>query len=117
MMLMNNHKYKAGNKVWWVAPNTNLVIQCEITQIATKPNWTINFYDLDEPVGHSISEDELFDEPFDCEFDQKIESLDKWRESMIKFINSTYMNSGYEAPDWTWLKNKQKDEEWYLIGE
>jgi hypothetical protein len=109
-------KYKIGDKVWWVVPNTNLIIRCEITHVDfTEEEGRLVFYDLDEPVGHSVSEDELFDEQFECDYDYKKESLESWREGSIKFINSTYTSQGYAPPDWGWLKQKEKDKDWYLL--
>jgi len=55
--------YKVGDKVWWF--NGRLLVKCTITEVDDQyrkqhPSGTI-FYDLDEPVGHSVANDELYD--------------------------------------------------------
>jgi len=55
--------YKVGDKVWWF--NGRLIVKCTITEVddqyrKSHPSGTI-FYGLDEPVGHLVANDELYD--------------------------------------------------------
>lgn len=55
--------YKVGDKVWWF--NGRLLVKCTIVEVDDErrkknPTATI-FYDLDEPVGHFVAADELYD--------------------------------------------------------
>jgi len=57
-------KFKIGDTVWhfiWTKENhTIFVIKCTVEKIfGENKGWTENFYDIDEPIGHSIPEDKL----------------------------------------------------------
>jgi len=57
-------KFKIGDKVchfiWMKKNHTIFAIKCTIENVLGQDRgWTENFYDIDEPIGHSIQEDSL----------------------------------------------------------
>jgi hypothetical protein len=115
-----------GRTVWIYI--RGLVIQCKITYIdmtyRNKHKDGIIFYDVDEPIGHSINENEIFLRKKDAMRLQKEDkhisgfrktTLGEFRESQINFIASTH--KGHEAESKAYLKTlyrpKLKNIEWF----
>lgn len=97
-------EYEVGDEVWYIAYGINIVIKCKITYVDRQ--WRdrhyagILFYDIDEPIGHSLNAEELFDN-FD-ELREEIKlienlsenfSLVDFRKSRLGFITSTWKNT------------------------
>lgn len=103
-------EYKIGDKVWW--SNGHQIVRCTITglddQWRKKHPDGILFYEIDEPVGHSLDIDSFYDtleewagDPADFEEaelePEKFSSLDAMRRDMVRFILSTRL----EGADYT----------------
>ena len=98
-------EYKAGDKVWWF--NGQIFIRCTITEVDHQwrdqhPDGVL-FYNLDEPVGHSLDADELaetlkerFGDAEDWE-ERDVEgpepTLENFRCRAVRFILATHLGS------------------------
>jgi hypothetical protein len=103
-------EYKVGDEVWLV--QYPLLIKCEVTRIDDQfvkkyETGGILFYDVDEPIGHSVGADELFDSfedaktnlisyefaevSFNVAGDAIHTTLTSRRESTIAFIKGTWV--------------------------
>src|SRR3990172_13334737 len=95
-------EYKVGDKIWW--HHGDLFIRCTVTRVDDQyrkkdPENGILFYEIDEPVGHSLGDGELsetlegaFGSPEDWE-SEDVEgyepTLDSVRRNTVRFILST----------------------------
>jgi hypothetical protein len=94
--------YKVGDEVWYAPPGYALIIKCKIIEVddqfRKKSPQAYLFYDLDEPVGHYVADDEFytsFEEvvaDFQDEYsnDCPMMTLDEFRKSKIHFIVGTW---------------------------
>jgi hypothetical protein len=110
-------EFQAGDVVWIVPRDANLIIRCTITEVddyfrKLEPQAYL-FYWIDEPIGHSLAEDELFstekeaitellgeEKEVELEMIAELETelgvsglevdLMKWRQRRMKFIISTW---------------------------
>lgn len=94
-------EYKVGDKVWWW--HGQIFIHCTITYVdmqwRNKHPDGIIFYDIDEPVGHSLDVDalpetleEAIGDPEEWEEDDgkgEEPTLDEFRRKAVRFILST----------------------------
>lgn len=98
---MNTQKeYNVGDKVW--INYMGLIVQCTITFVEDcfrkKHPEAYLFYGVDEPIGHDLGADELFDSPEavikakGCISDGPFikPTLDSHREASMRFILSTH---------------------------
>jgi hypothetical protein len=76
-------EFDVGEEVWIIYPR--LAVKCKITELddyfrKTEPTAYL-FYDLDEPIGHSLSEDELYETKEEalndllCDFEEEVVGL------------------------------------------
>ena len=105
---------KTGDKVWFIpgySGNHLLVVECEIIEIdddfyKKDPNAYI-FYWLDEPIGHSVDEEELFSSLEDAknyllEIEHELTdpllnaNLNDYRKDRIHFVVSTWEDLSLE---------------------
>ena len=135
-------EYKKGDVVWYVASyNPPLAIKCKIDQVEDQfrkkhPDAYL-FYWLDEPVGHAVSSDELYDtrEQAESEFNSRVAelkqaceeegleydheplTLEKYRQLTIEFIKKTWEDAGHKFPEDKTLLYPDKEEgtEWFSI--
>lgn len=122
---MEPREYKAGDTIWFVAGLT-LVIRCVIREV---DDWARKkhpdgylFYDIDEPVGHDLDLEEMYDtkeeaiqvmldsykeileetlkdgefiEEFHRDFPTNL-TLEEWRDRKAKFISKSWEHDSWE---------------------
>jgi hypothetical protein len=125
--------YKVGDKVWYIPGfrlDGLLAIQCTITEVddtfRQREAQAYLFYWIDEPVGHSLDEDNFFQTKEDAarellsrreqllkyyERENVVENaqLEKYRAKMIQFIMSTW-----PPGEKTWPET-YPDKEWFNL--
>jgi len=108
----NDHEYEVGEEVWIV--RYPLAIKCKITEVndyfRKQHPAAYLFYDVDEPIGHSLAASELYDdeesakkallEDHNGEYAADVDgtaiaiTLESRRDSTIAFIKSTWGPGG-----------------------
>lgn len=132
---LNVNEFEKGEKVWIVPGYRYLIaIQCTIEEVDDRfrkeDSDAYLFYDVDEPIGHNIAEDEIFltredaEEELFARYEEELEcdrvkadiTLKEFREGKIKFIVETW--EGWRPEDyneethWRYPDKKEK-EEWF----
>lgn len=118
-------EYSVGDKVWYIPRGYGIIIQCTITEIddyfRQKDAASYLFYELDEPVGHSVDNSEIFDSLKEArenvEFNPNM-NIYKYRASRIRFIVSTWdlspEQTGVEKERlWSLYPEKEYNKEWF----
>ncbi len=142
-----NKEYKLNDIVYYLPDGYLLAIECKILEIddyfRQKEPQAYLFYDLDEPVGHSVASYELYDSKEDalnalkkrneqelrdrkdpkCYFKESYNSnqqLEEYRKQRINFIVNTwenYENKDEEKEKWfKELEDKKYNEKWFNIN-
>lgn len=137
-------EFKVGDSVWYVAGyrgDALLAILCKIQEVddyfRKKHPEAILFYWLDEPIGHSLAADEFFLTREEAELDiqdrAKMEDLegmdpldenaelDKFRESSLRFILSTW-NKGKDTEEsvkemLNSYPRKERGKQWFNLAD
>ena len=123
-----------GDKVWWIPGHHGtylIAILCTVTKVdrtfrKRSPQGYL-FYDLDEPVGHSVRvSDVFFTREEVTKFLKKREKatggkaktrdLATYRRKARKFILSTWGEHGKNAPPWKWPR-KKRGVEWFSLAD
>ena len=128
---------KIGDAVWYIPDGYLLAVKCKIIEIDDEfdPVGGIIFYDIDEPVGHDLYEDELFLTKKAAEAallvkyenrhykykDSPAVELDLYRKRKIKFIVSTWellpQEKKREIDNWyNSLPPKIYNESWFNLA-
>jgi len=124
--------FEAGEQVWIVYGH--LIVKCTVVKIDDyfrKQNKDAYlFYDVDEPIGHSLAEYEMFTDPINAakqlhrdfpEFlkDPDAEDLDTVREDYMKFISGTHGDDAQESYNAMKadLTDKKHLEDWFTYPE
>ena len=84
--------YKIGDKVWYNPLGYGIIIQCSIIEVESYEGGN-TFYWIDEPIGHSLLEDEFEELTYDTIYEGG-DTLEEFRLSRAKFILSTWKNAG-----------------------
>lgn len=105
--------YKIGDEVWYIPRGSNILIKCKITEVddqwRKKEPQAYLFYDIEEPCGHFLADDEFFVadsteealEVFqeylrewygeeDKEERRRVDTLEEFRKRVIHFVIATH---------------------------
>lgn len=110
-------EFMIEDRVWYIPDGANFAVLATVTGVSRAPQPGSNyFYDLDEPIGHSVPDEELCLEKYkddvaeflsehvkdfpDGETDLKV-----WRRRMVDFIYSTHVKAyGEKVQRWPWME-------------
>lgn len=130
---------KVGDSVWYIARTQNgyVVVKCKIVEVEKcfrqKESDAYVFYDLDEPIGHSVAYDEVFlnstlakramrDYYAEALFN-KDESglgldatLESYRKTLMGFIAHTWEVDGGAHPGFAPYPDKKEGQDWFNMG-
>ena len=95
-------KYNIGSKVWHIP--SRIAIQCTVEEVSDFEDCPC--YWLDEPIGHSVPENELFDSLEDAteglraymkDCESKVLTLDEYRKTATEFLSGSHGKRKAEA--------------------
>ena len=125
---MNRPEYMLEDRVWYIPPGAKFAVLATVIGVSRAIEFgSFYFYDIDEPTGHSLPEDELMLEKYRGdipsyvkenieEYSKHFENIQEWRKSQVDFIYSTHVKAyGDKAERWGWMKEdyypeRSKDE-------
>jgi len=123
-------EYKVGDVVWYVA-YSGIAIKCTITDVVDQFRKKYGsdgrlFYDLDEPIGHSVGANEVTDsresveEYFlscsDEDFgNTRVSSLNEYRETTKRGVEASWGKDKLKWPGWPEYPDKNEGEDWFLF--
>ncbi len=123
---------KVGDRVWIIPGNKHpalLAIRCTITEIQQERPDDIPFFWIDQPIGHSLGEEELIltrsnakkflGEMIRSERKMKREftasDLNTCRKRFKSFIKKTWERAGIKHTGFPRYKRKKKGVEWFTL--
>lgn len=118
--------HKVNDKVWYIARGYLLIIECKIVEVdmqwRNKHPEGIIFYWLDEPIGHEVDDEEIYDTLEEAKFNLKelyefhLENLDELPNVDEQLDSYRKRKINWIADTWEHLSEAQKEEEkekWY----
>ena len=112
---MDEIEYKVGDEVWYAPDGCKFIVKCKITEVddenRKKESQAYIWYDIDEPVGHFVDEEELVPVENNSSDDQSCDddgpgypedydiTLAQWRQRQINFIVKAHQHRTEEEND------------------
>lgn len=112
-------EFSIEDRVWFIPNGAVFAVLATIIGVKRAINpGSFYFYELDEPVGHDVAEDELCLEKYrDCvegqleaetkEYPDGPKDIVSWRKRRVDFIYSTHVKAyGDKMERWPWMEEE-----------